>query len=140
MTSMTKYVHQMVQSSIIFHVIDLISNGPVIYIFPSNRFHYEEKADSPCSEFSGFTRSEKSYFWQKIENMLKPLLYRYSFSLALINPAHFRGAVQTFFWVNLGFCPNEGGGGSRQSQLFIKIAQNLICLGTVHKCDETHST
>ena len=51
-----------------------------------------------------------------------------------------RGAVQTFFWVNLGFCPNEGGGGSRQSQLFIKIAQNLICLGTVHKCDETHST
>ena len=52
----------------------------------------------------------------------------------------FRGAVQTFFWVNLGFCPNEGGGGSRQSQLFIKIAQNLICLGTVHKCDETHST
>ena len=44
------------------------------------------------------------------------------------------------FWANLGFCPNEGGGGSRQSQLFIKIAQNLICLGTVHKCDETYST
>ena len=54
--------------------------------------------------------------------------------------AMLRGAVQTFFWVNLAFCPNEGGGGSRQSQLFIKIAQNLICLGTVHKCDETHST
>ena len=50
-----------------------------------------------------------------------------------------RGAVQKNFWANLGFWPNEGGG-SRQSQLFIKIAQNLICLGTVHKCDETHST
>ena len=58
----------------------------------------------------------------------------------MVMDIHIRGAVQTFFWVNLGFCPNEGGGGSRQSQLFIKIAQNLICLGTVHKCDETHST
>ena len=24
--------------------------------------------------------------------------------------------------------------------LFIKIDQDLICLGTVHKCDKTHST
>ena len=38
------------------------------------------------------------------------------------------------------FVPTRGGGGLTQSQLFIKIDQNLICLGTVHKCDETHST
>ena len=37
------------------------------------------------------------------------------------------------------FVPTRGGG-LAQSQLFIKIGQNLICLGTVHKCDETHST
>ena len=29
-----------------------------------------------------------------------------------------RGAVQKKFRANLGFCPNEGGGGLAQSQVF----------------------
>ena len=52
----------------------------------------------------------------------------------------FRGAVRKKnFGQTWDFVPTRGGG-LTQSQLFIKIDQNLICLGTVHKCDETHST
>ena len=50
-----------------------------------------------------------------------------------------KGSRPIIFLGKLGILSQQGGG-SRQSQLFIKIAQNLICLGTVHKCDETHST
>ena len=39
----------------------------------------------------------------------------------------------------LGCCPNQGGGTS-QSQLIVKVYQNIICLSTVHKFDETHTT
>ena len=37
------------------------------------------------------------------------------------------------------FGPTRGGG-LTESQLFVKFFQNQICLGTVHKCDETHTT
>ena len=38
------------------------------------------------------------------------------------------------------FGPTRGGRGLTESQLFVKFFQNQICLGTVHKCDETHTT
>ena len=41
---------------------------------------------------------------------------------------------------NLVFWTKQGGGGLTESQLFVKFFQNQICLGTVHKCDETHTT
>ena len=50
-----------------------------------------------------------------------------------------KGSRPIIFLGKLGILSQQGGG-LAQSQLFIKIAQNLICLGTVHKCDETHST
>ena len=40
------------------------------------------------------------------------------------------------FWV----APEWGGGGSDPIPTFFKIDQNLICLGTAHKCNETHNT
>ena len=49
-----------------------------------------------------------------------------------------RGALQVFRKI-LGCCPNQGGGTS-QSQLIVKVYQNIICLSTVHKFDETHTT
>ena len=39
-----------------------------------------------------------------------------------------------------GLLDQTGGGGLTESQLFVKFFQNQICLGTVHKCDETHTT
>ena len=35
---------------------------------------------------------------------------------------------------------DQTGGGLTESQLFVKFFKNQICLGTVHKCDETHTT
>ena len=40
----------------------------------------------------------------------------------------------------VGLLDQQGGGGLTESQLFVKFFQNQICLGTVHKCDETHTT
>ena len=47
-----------------------------------------------------------------------------------------RGAVHQKCWV---FVPTWGRKGLSQSQLCVKVFQNIICLGTVHKCDETHT-
>ena len=48
------------------------------------------------------------------------------------------GALQVFR-KKLGCYPDQGGGTS-QSQLIVEVYQNIICLPTVHKCDETHTT
>ena len=42
--------------------------------------------------------------------------------------------MQNKFSVKVGILAQGGGGGLTQSQLFFKIDQNLICLGTAHKC------
>ena len=47
-----------------------------------------------------------------------------------------RGAIH-FFQQMFGFCLNRAPT-EPQSQLLCKICQNKICLGTVHKCDETY--
>ena len=73
------------------------------------------------------------------ERIHNTLLYSDNLSnVALYN--NLRGAIKKKkngkIW---SFGPNRGGG-LTESQLFVKFFQNQICLGTVHKCDETHTT
>ena len=51
-----------------------------------------------------------------------------------------RGAIKKKKTEKGGLLDQQGGGGLTESQLFVKFFQNQICLGTVHKCDETHTT
>ena len=40
-----------------------------------------------------------------------------------------RGAIKIDFRKNLGFWPNQGGGGLTEAQVFVEIFQKQICLG-----------
>ena len=54
--------------------------------------------------------------------------------------AGIRGAPSLFPLTNLGFCPNQGGGGLTESQLFCKIVKTKLTFVNGQKCDETHNT
>ena len=42
---------------------------------------------------------------------------------------HFRGAIKIAFRKRLGIWPNKGWGGLTETQVFVEIFQNQICLG-----------
>ena len=50
-----------------------------------------------------------------------------------------KGTPQIWFLAKVGNLDQQGGG-LTESQVFIEIVQNQICLVTVWKCDETHDT
>ena len=51
-----------------------------------------------------------------------------------------RGSLQIKYLAKIGNFDQQGGGGLTESQVFIEIVQNQICLVTVWKCDESHTT
>ena len=54
--------------------------------------------------------------------------------------SYLRGTAKIFPLTNLGFCPNQGGGGLTESQLFCKIVKTKLTFVNGQKCDETHNT
>ena len=94
-----------------------------------------------CEKSNSLCTRELSYSWGETynsEEFLLPISTRFTL-LSVQHGFRLRGALKKTEKLGL-FDQPEGGGGLTESQLFVKFFQNQICLGTVHKCDETHTT